>query len=381
MLWAMLFGGMFLLLFAGLVFVISRVRRFGFVKKLAHERKAASWGVGAAVVLGAFALLWAAWGLMNAIIVLLHLAVFWGVAESVQYAVTKRGRRPARLDYASAAAVIVTVLYLGVGWIQAKGVWQTNYAVDTQKEVGTLRVALLADAHVGTTFDGKGLKTHIARIQQQNPDVVLIAGDFVDEGTDRANMQAACRALSGLKPRYGVYFVFGNHDKGLYANGRRGYNGDELIAEMEKNGVRVLQDETVLIDNRFYLIGRKDASEEMDFGGSRETMETLTAGLDKEKFSIVLDHQPRDYAAEAAAGADLVLSGHTHGGQMIPLMQCMRWFRIGGNDSVYGKQRRENTEFIVTSVISDWAIRFKTGCFSEFVMIEIEQTKQQNENG
>ena len=57
MLWAMLFGGMFLLLFAGLVFVISRVRRFGFVKKLAHERKAASWGVGAAVVLGAFALL------------------------------------------------------------------------------------------------------------------------------------------------------------------------------------------------------------------------------------------------------------------------------------------------------------------------------------
>ena len=119
----------------------------------------------------------------------------------------------------------------------------------------------------------------------------------------------------------------------------------------------------------------------MDFGGSRETMETLTAGLDKEKFSIVLDHQPRDYAAEAAAGADLVLSGHTHGGQMIPLMQCMRWFRIGGNDSVYGKQRRENTEFIVTSGISDWAIRFKTGCFSEFVMIEIEQTKQQNENG
>ena len=135
-------------------------------------------------------------------------------------------------------------------------------------------------------------------------------------------------------------------DKGLYANGRRGYNGDELIAEMEKNGVRVLQDETVLIDNRFYLIGRKDASEEMDFGGSRETMETLTAGLDKEKFSIVLDHQPRDYAAEAAAGADLVLSGNTHGGQMIPLMQCMRWFRIGGNDSVYGKQRREKTEFL-----------------------------------
>ncbi|MFR4008672.1 MAG: metallophosphoesterase [Christensenellales bacterium] len=168
-------------------------------------------------------------GLMNAIIVLLHLAVFWGVAESVQYAVTKRGRRPARLDYASAAAVIVTVLYLGVGWIQAKGVWQTNYAVDTQKEVGTLRVALLADAHVGTTFDGKGLKTHIARIQQQNPDVVLIAGDFVDEGTDRANMQAACRAAA--KAALHVYLSLA---AGAVCKRKARACGDELIAEWRK---------------------------------------------------------------------------------------------------------------------------------------------------
>lgn len=75
--------------------------------------------------------------------------------------------------------------------------------------------------------------------------------------------------------------------------------------------------------------------------------------------------------AEAAAGADLVLSGHTHGGQMIPLMQLMRRFHIGGTDNVYGKERRRNTDFIVTSGISDWAVRFKTGCRSEYVMIDI----------
>ena len=65
--------------------------------------------------------------------------------------------------------------------------------------------------------------------------------------------------------------MFGNHDKGKYnANGQRGYNGDDLIAQLQKN-VTVLQDETVLIDNRFYLVGRQDASEGLDFGGGRAT--------------------------------------------------------------------------------------------------------------
>ena len=101
-------------------------------------------------------------------------------------------------------------------------------------------------------------------------------------------------------------------------------------------------------------------------------MAELTQGIDPDKFSIVLDHQPRDYAAQAAADVDLVLSGHTHGGQLIPLMQLSNLFGLGGNDRVYGQETRDDTTFIVTSGISDWAIKFKTGCFSEYVVIDIE---------
>lgn len=72
-----------------------------------------------------------------------------------------------------------------------------------------------------------------------------------------------------------------------------------------------------MIDDRFYLVGRQDASEEKDFGGGRAAISDLTKNLDKDKYTIVLDHQPSDYEAEAAAGVDLVLSGHTHGGQLI----------------------------------------------------------------
>ena len=370
MLWAIFFGGLLALCLAGLFFLIYSVRKFRFVAALSRGSRAAGWAVGAAVILLPSALIWAVWGSMNTIIVLLHLAVFWGIAALVQWGVQKCRKKPLRRYYAGAAALLITVLYLGVGFVQANHVWQKNYTLTTEKPVGSLRVALLADSHVGTTFDGEGLAAHIDRIQAQKPDVVVITGDFVDEDSSRADMVAACRSLRRLDAPYGVYFVFGNHDKGLYASGQRGYSGDDLIAELEKNGVTVLQDETVLLDDRFYLIGRQDASEELDFGGSRADIADLTGNLAQDKYAIVLDHQPRDYAAEAKRGVDLVLSGHTHGGQMIPLMQFIRWFHIG-DDNVYGMERRENTDFIVTSGISDWAIQFKTGCRSEYVIIEI----------
>ena len=175
-----------------------------------------------------------------------------------------------------------------------------------------------------------------------------------------------------MKTTYGVYYVFGNHDKGYYPSDYRGYTGDDLIAELEKNGVTVLQDQNVLIDNRVYIIGRQDCSEDVEKGKGRADMATLTQDLDDSKFSIVMDHQPADYEAQAASGVDLVVSGHTHGGQLFPLMNIENLTRLGDDDKVYGYEKRGNTNFIVTSGISDWAIKFKTGCRSEYVLIDIQ---------
>lgn len=80
----------------------------------------------------------------------------------------------------------------------------------------------------------------------------------------------------------------------------------------------------------------------------------------------------QDYEALKDANMDLVLFGHTHGGQLFPLMTIKNHSNIAEDDRVYGYEKRENTNFIVTSGISDWAIKFKTGCKSEYLIINID---------
>ena len=200
--------------------------------------------------------------------------------------VKKLRKREFQRYYAGAVAILFTVAYLSLGWYQANHVWQTNYTMETDKAVGNLRIALLADSHMGTTFDGEGFAEHLKAVAATDPDVVVVVGDFVDESSSKADMQTACRALGQLDTPYGVYFVFGNHDKGKYSSGARGYDGDDLKAELTANGVKVLEDETVLLADQFYLIGRQDASEERDFAGSRASMAELTQTLDADKYQI-----------------------------------------------------------------------------------------------
>ena len=98
-------------------------------------------------------------------------------------------------------------------------------------------------------------------MQSFNPDIILIAGDFVDDGTSRTEMTAAVRALGKVKTKYGVYFAFGNHDKGYHDPAVRGFAGEDLAAELQKNNITILEDETQLLNNMFYITGRKDSSE------------------------------------------------------------------------------------------------------------------------
>ncbi len=369
LMWKVIFMSAVWLTLLSFLYVGVGVSRFAFVKKVAKGGRIRGLLCGFALASAVFSLLWLVLDLVNAIICLLHFAMFWVLCDAI-FGVAKLLRRESfKRYYAGVAVVLLSVICLGAGWYLDNNVWISHYTVNTDKNVRDFRVVMFADSHIGATFEGKDLAKYVRLMQAENPDVVLIVGDFVDDGTNRQNMIDACAALRELKAKYGVYFVFGNHDKGYYDNAKRGFTAKDLVAELQKNGVTVLQDEFVLTEGGFYIVGRNDASE-VQRGGSRAGMQALVKPLDKGKYAVVMDHQPNDYENQAKTEVDLVVSGHTHGGQLFPLNKVGEW--IGANDKTYGYERRGKTDFIVTSGISDWAIKFKTGTKSEIVVIDVK---------
>ena len=246
-LWAVLMVVLFVAMIAGMVYLITRIRKSTFMKKLAGGSEKKATLLSTAVITGAVAFFWLLWGFINAVIILLHLIVFWLVSEGIFALVRKKRGGEFQRYYAGVVAVLFTIGYLGAGWYQAHHVWEKTYTITTDKKVGNFRAALISDSHTGTTFHGKGFAEHLKEIEKQNPDVLLVAGDFVDDDTTKEDMIRCCEALGQVKTTYGVYYVFGNHDKGYYSPDYRGYSGDDLVAELEANGVHVLQDENELI--------------------------------------------------------------------------------------------------------------------------------------
>lgn len=310
---------------------------------------------------------------VNAIICIMYAAMIWLVSDFTLWILDKAFGLTFSPLYVGWLVVVLTVIALIFGWYLDHNVWKTEYTLKSSKVTKPLKIAMFADSHIGTTFDADGFAEHMKEIEKQNPDVVVVVGDYVDDGTSKNNMIASTKALGSMKTKYGVYFVFGNHDKGYYGAEHRGFSWVELVEELQKNGVNVLFDDTALINDEFYIIGRKDYSEEKENRRHRRSMEDIVKEMDMSKYSIVLDHQPADYENQAKSGVDLVLSGHTHGGQLFPFNQVGKW--IKANDRVYGYERRAKTDFIVTSGISDWAIKFKTGTKSEYVIINVEPEK------
>ena len=347
-----------LIMILGFLYLISRFRKFCFVQRLAGGRKWLTWVIAVLPIL--VIVYFGFQDLINTVIAVLHLMIFWLLCDLI-------GRIPKKREkfyWQGALAIAVTTVYLGYGWYQDHHVYETDYTVETVKELGTdsLRIVQISDSHLGATFDGEGFAAHIKRIKETNPDLVVITGDFVDDDSTKEDMIISCAALGTLKPKYGTYFVFGNHDKGYF--NYRDFSTEELRSELEKSGVHILEDETVQITEHLSLTGRQDRSEY-----ERKSAQELAEELDMSNYTILLDHQPNDYDAEEAAGFDLVLSGHTHGGQMFPI--GITGVLSGANDKTYGLEARGGTTFIVNSGISDWAIKFKTATFSEFGVIVI----------
>lgn len=267
-----------------------------------------------------------------------------------------------------ALALVFTLLLSAYGYYNLHNVVATNYVISTQKPIrdGGYRVILLADVHYGVSVDDEELVRICGEIESLSPDLVVLCGDIVDNNTTREQMKHAFSTFGAIESEFGTFYVHGNHDRPFsFAGFESEFSESELISVIKSNGIRILTDETVDINGELLLVGREDLS-----ARSRMPIDKLLENAPDGRFILTLDHQPRDYDNIAASKTDLVLSGHTHGGQIWPIGQVQELFNM--NDEVYGHGFYDgDTQFIVTSGFAGWKYPIKTAAKAEYVVVDI----------
>ena len=345
-----------------LFYLTSRFRKFNFVLKI--KNKYISWLVTLIPIV--ICIIFFVIDRINTFVVLTYLVISFMIFDLIMFIIKKISKKQFKYYYAGIIAIIFVVIYLGHGYFLAHNVVRTNYLVETNKDVENFRIVQISDSRIGATMDGDKFIEYMRKINETNPDIVVVTGDFVDDDTSYQDMIKGARGLGLLNTKYGVYFIYGNHDKGYFSY--KNYSDKELRENLKINNVKILEDEYFNVTDEITLVGRKDKSDI-----TRKSMKDLNSVIDKTKYLVVLDHQPADYENDAKEKVDLVLSGHTHGGQLFPLGKL--GVTLGINDNYYGIEKRDNTTFIVNSGIADWAIKFKTGTISEYTVIDIKGKK------
>jgi predicted MPP superfamily phosphohydrolase len=253
--------------------------------------------------------------------------------------------------------IYITVLSLVIyGYINFNNPKIVTQEINIEKNVENRReytVVGISDLHLGMGIGKNRLKRYIELINAQKPDMVLIAGDIIDN-TVRPLMEEKMYE-EFLQINAPVYACLGNHE----------YMGDSAQCRefYRLAGIRLLVDETILADSAFWIIGRDDYK----FNPSRMSLAELVAQTDKSMPVILLDHEPHHLEEAETAGVDLQFSGHTHNGQMFPgNLITKHIFELS-----HGYKRRGSTHYFVSSGLGIWGPLFRIGTDSEVAVFRI----------
>jgi predicted MPP superfamily phosphohydrolase len=274
-------------------------------------------------------------------------------------AITENGQRSAQIS--ALIVIALTLIIVLAGHANALFPRLRTVEIDIAKPANGLKklnVVVMSDIHLGTIIRSTYLGILVDRVNQLEPDLVLLAGDIVDEDVSPLAEQDMAKILQGIQAKYGVYAITGNHEyfSGVHA----------AVSYLEKGNIAVLQDMAVKVAESFYIIGRKDRMAERIAGG-RKKLEELVADLDHSLPLILMDHQPYHLEVAEANGIDLQLSGHTHHGQLFPFNYITR--KIYENS--WGYLQRGNTHYYVSCGVGTWGPPIKTNSVPEIVQIKI----------
>lgn len=273
------------------------------------------------------------------------------------------------------ACAVATCLY---GIFNARNIKVNEYSVTVNKSCGSdkhLKAVLVADMHMGYAIGVDHITNMVKKINEQNADIVIIAGDIFDNSYDGMDDPEGIKAqLKSIKSKYGVYAVYGNHDIDekilmgfTFDWGGKQLNSEKMTNFMKECNIKLINDESVLINDEFYLVGRRDTDKPGTEDGTRAEISELTKDLDKTKPIFVLSHEPDELQKTADAGADIDFSGHTHDGQLFPgnLTIGLFW------ENPCGMIKKDNMYSIVTSGVGVYGTFMRVGTDAEICSVDI----------
>ena len=283
-------------------------------------------------------------------------------ADIIYCAVTAIAKKEKKYAVSQLICLAFTMLFFIYGTVNMQIVKPEYHTILSDKVTGEHRFVMLADVHTGGPQEFKVLESTAEKIAAEKPDFVVLCGDITDDYTTKEETRRVYGIFGTLDCP--VYFIYGNHDRQAhaeYANGRQ-YTEEELESIIKSNGIEILCDESVRISDDFMFAGRDDRSANPD----RLPAEQLGIS-DFDGFVAVADHQPNDAQATADAGADLMLSGHTHAGQLFPFKIFYDLFIC----DACGEYEYGNETLIVTAGESGWRLPFRTqsGCAFEIITV------------
>jgi len=280
-----------------------------------------------------------------------------------------------------ACCICIVIIISFSGIYHAKHIKVTPYKITVDKsapDMDSLKIVLLADTHFGYNSGAVHAQEIVDKINEQQPDLVCIAGDIFDNEYDAVREpEKISEILRTIRSKYGVYACWGNHDlnEPILAGFTFKHKKEDskqlkdprMKLFLQNSNIQLLEDEAVLIDNSFYVVGRKDASLIEKIEEKRKTPAQLTQKLDKDKTIIVIDHQPKELQDIADTGVDLDLCGHTHDGQTFPGNFTVKFLW----ENPCGYLQKGSMHNIVTSGSGVWGPAMRVGTNSEICTINV----------
>jgi len=248
------------------------------------------------------------------------------------------------------------------GHINALNPRITRLDIKIAKKAGsmkTLHIAAASDIHMGTLVGPRRTARLVRMLNERKPDMILLAGDIVDEDLAPVIHNDLGRSLVKLKAPLGVYAITGNHE---YIGG-----AEAAVKYLGEHGIKMIRDTAIKINDSFYLAGRNDRDSKRFSSKERKSLEQIMEGVDRALPVIMMDHQPFNLQQVADAGVDFQLSGHTHHGQLWPF----NYITQAIYEVSWGYKQKDNSQFYVSSGYGGWGPPVRTGNRPEILDIYI----------